>query len=94
MIQFFPQIIGSINQYLHFDQSYELNKQIVLKTLYSAFHQETASQVRDRKIESIKRAGAPEVASANPGCLLHLRSAGVEVRHPLEIIDSIMTKDG
>ena len=61
---------------------------------YSAFHQETASQVRDRKIESIRRAGAPEVASANPGCLLHLRAAGVEVRHPLEIIDSIMTKGG
>ena len=61
---------------------------------YSAFHQETASQVRDRKIASIRRAGTSEVASANPGCLLHLRSAGVEIRHPLEIIDSIMTKDG
>ncbi|MDP6862282.1 MAG: heterodisulfide reductase-related iron-sulfur binding cluster [Acidimicrobiales bacterium] len=61
---------------------------------YSAFHQETAAQVRDRKIAAIGRSGAAEVASANPGCLLHLRSAGVEVRHPLEIIDSIMTKDG
>ena len=61
---------------------------------YSAFHQETASQVRDRKIASIRRAGTSEVASANPGCLMHLRSPGVEIRHPLEIIDSIMTKDG
>ncbi len=60
---------------------------------YSAFHSDTASQVRERKIASISRAGAPEVASANPGCLLHLRAAGVEIRHPLEIVDSILMKE-
>ena len=60
---------------------------------YSAFHPDTAAEVRDRKVASIERSGAAIVASANPGCLLHLRSAGLDVRHPLEIIDSIMTKD-
>ena len=60
---------------------------------YSAFHPDTAADVRERKLASIKRSGAPVVASANPGCLLHLRSAGLDVRHPLEIVDSIITKD-
>jgi len=60
---------------------------------YSAFHPDTAADVRDRKLASIERTGAPVVASANPGCLLHLRSAGLEVRHPLEIVDSLIAKD-
>ena len=42
-----------------------------------------ASDVRDRKIRAIEETDAQEVASANPGCLLHLRSGGLEVRHPL-----------
>lgn len=31
-------------------------------------------------------ASAVVVASANPGCTLHLRAAGLDVRHPLEIV--------
>lgn len=60
---------------------------------YSAFHPDTAADVRDRKVASIERAGAPVVASANPGCLLHLRSAGLDVRHPLEIVDALIAED-
>jgi Fe-S oxidoreductase len=26
------------------------------------------------------------VSSANPGCALHLRAAGLDVRHPLELV--------
>jgi Fe-S oxidoreductase len=26
------------------------------------------------------------VASANPGCSMHLAAAGIEVRHPLELV--------
>jgi Fe-S oxidoreductase len=26
------------------------------------------------------------VASANPGCILHLAAAGLDVRHPLELV--------
>jgi glycolate oxidase iron-sulfur subunit len=60
---------------------------------YSALHPDTAAAVRERKIESINRAQVYEVASANPGCLLHLQAGGVRVRHPLEIIDDLMRKD-
>jgi len=59
---------------------------------YATLHSEMASDVRDRKVEAIERTNAQEVASANPGCLLHLRSAGIAVRHPLEIVDTLMRK--
>lgn len=54
---------------------------------YSATHPELAGAIRDRKLEAIDRSGAPVVASANPGCALHLAAAGVTVRHPMEILD-------
>jgi glycolate oxidase iron-sulfur subunit len=54
---------------------------------YATEHPEMAAAVRDRKRAAIARSGAPVVASANPGCMLHLRAAGVDVRHGIEIID-------
>jgi glycolate oxidase iron-sulfur subunit len=45
-----------------------------------------ASAIRERKLAAIDRAGAPLVASANPGCALHLAAAGVEVVHPCQIV--------
>ncbi len=53
---------------------------------YAQQHPETAAAVRDRKVAAIERTGAPVVASANPGCMLHLRAAGLTVRHPIEIV--------
>jgi glycolate oxidase iron-sulfur subunit len=53
---------------------------------YAALHPETAGAIRMRKLESIARARADVVASANPGCALHLQAAGVRVRHPIEIV--------
>jgi glycolate dehydrogenase iron-sulfur subunit len=53
---------------------------------YSMLHPDTAGAVRDRKLAAIERAGAGVVASANPGCALHLRAAGIDVRHPLELV--------
>ena len=35
----------------------------------------------------ILRSGAAVVASANPGCAMHLAAAGLVVRHPFELID-------
>jgi len=32
--------------------------------------------------------GATIVASANPGCTLHLAAAGIDVRHPVELLES------
>ena len=57
---------------------------------YAALHPEMAAAIRDRKLESIGRSGAPVVASANPGCTMHLAAAGVDIRHPLEIVDQLL----
>ena len=43
--------------------------------------------IRDRKLSAIARSGARVVASANPGCAMHLSAAGLDVRHPVEIVD-------
>ena len=53
---------------------------------YSQLHPEIAGAVRERKVAAIERSGAGVVASANPGCTLHLRAVGLDVRHPLEIV--------
>jgi glycolate oxidase iron-sulfur subunit len=54
---------------------------------YSALHPDTAAAVRDRKLAAIARAGGGTVASANPGCQLHLAAAGVDAVHPLVLVD-------
>jgi glycolate oxidase iron-sulfur subunit len=53
---------------------------------YSALQPELAAQIRDRKLDAIRRAGGGVVASANPGCAMHLSAAGVQVRHPMDIV--------
>ena len=61
---------------------------------YAAMQPELAASIRERKLEAIKRSGADTVASANPGCTIHLANAGVAVRHPLEIVDEAIDHDG
>jgi glycolate oxidase iron-sulfur subunit len=53
---------------------------------YSALQPELAGQIRERKLASIERCGGGVVASANPGCAMHLQAAGVAVRHPMQIV--------
>jgi glycolate dehydrogenase iron-sulfur subunit len=57
---------------------------------YSALHPELASEIRQRKLEAIERArqrtGATVVASANPGCAMHLAAAGIDTRHPMDLV--------
>ena len=53
---------------------------------YSVTHPEMAAELRGRKVDAIRRTGAPVVASANPGCIMHLQAAGLEVRHPFELM--------
>ncbi len=58
---------------------------------YSALQPDLAGKVRDRKVASIGRArtasGATIVASANPGCSMHLGAVlDCEVRHPVDIV--------
>jgi glycolate oxidase iron-sulfur subunit len=54
---------------------------------YAALHPTMAADIRARKLEAIARSGASVVASANPGCTLHLAAAGIDVRHPVELIE-------
>jgi glycolate oxidase iron-sulfur subunit len=53
---------------------------------YSTLQPELAGEIRERKLAAIERAGADVVASANPGCALHLAAAGVNVEHPMDIV--------
>jgi len=63
---------------------------------YGALQPELSGEVRDRKVAAIRAVGGddPLVASANPGCLLHLRAAGLDVRHPAELLaDALLPED-
>lgn len=57
---------------------------------YSALQPELAADIRDRKLASLARAGASTdggvVASANPGCAMHLAAVGLTVRHPIDLL--------
>lgn len=57
---------------------------------YALLQPRLANDIRERKTAALRRAGgdAPLVASANPGCILHLRAAGLDVRHPVELLDA------
>jgi len=56
---------------------------------YNALQPELAAEVRDRKVAAIRRAAGehePLVVSANPGCAMHLGAAGLDVRHPADLL--------
>jgi glycolate oxidase iron-sulfur subunit len=67
---------------------------------YSVQQPALAAAMRDRKVAALRRAagGAPldgfRVASANPGCLLHLRDAGVRAVHPADLLAEALDPDG
>ncbi len=61
---------------------------------YAAVQPDLARAIRDRKLAAIERAGAPLVASANPGCALHLAAAGVAVAHPVEVVAGVLSYSG
>jgi glycolate oxidase iron-sulfur subunit len=58
---------------------------------YSVLEPELAGEIRERKLGSIGRAHADLVASANPGCSMHLAGAGVATIHPMELVDRALT---
>ena len=57
---------------------------------YAALQPEMAGEIRLRKVAAVGRSGASVVASANPGCAMHLAAAGLDVRHPLELVDEVL----
>jgi len=61
---------------------------------YAVTHPQMAADLRQRKVDAIRRTGAPVVASANPGCILHLQAAGLDVRHPFELLAEALSDAG
>ena len=49
---------------------------------YSVMEAELSRAIRERKTAAVARSGASVVASANPGCSLHLAAAGLDVAPP------------
>lgn len=57
---------------------------------YSVLEPELASRIRERKLTAIDRVVPDVVASANPGCSMHLGSVGVPTVHPMELLDQAL----
>jgi glycolate oxidase iron-sulfur subunit len=57
---------------------------------YAMLQPELSTEIRARKVAALRRAAADRpdavVASANPGCVMHLRAAGLDVRHPADLL--------
>jgi glycolate oxidase iron-sulfur subunit len=61
---------------------------------YALLQPRLASGIRERKVAAL-RAAAPDpvVVSANPGCIVHLRQAGLDVRHPADLLADALRED-
>jgi glycolate dehydrogenase iron-sulfur subunit len=58
---------------------------------YAVREHALAGEIRDRKIAALRAAAGDDadrmvVVSANPGCAMHLGAAGIDVRHPAELL--------
>ena len=61
---------------------------------YAALQPDLATSIRDRKAAALRRADpGAVVVSANPGCMLHLRQAGLDVRHPADLLAAALEED-
>lgn len=60
---------------------------------YSVLQPELAGDIRDRKVAAIDRVAPDLVASANPGCSMHLGAVGVPTVHPMQLIDRALHPD-
>ena len=60
---------------------------------YSVLQPELAGDIRDRKIAAIEAVTPDVVASANPGCGMHLAAGGVVVKHPIELVAQALRED-
>jgi Fe-S oxidoreductase len=61
-------------------------------------HPDLAEEIRDRKVRHIQSrvddSSTVIVASANPGCSMFLAQAGLNVRHPIDIVADIIVREG
>jgi len=56
---------------------------------YSVTQPALSNAILDRKVAALRAAAGdqdPVVASANPGCMVQLRAAGIDARHPADLI--------
>jgi glycolate oxidase iron-sulfur subunit len=56
---------------------------------YAVTQPELSRRILDRKLSALRTAAGtddPIVASANPGCMVQLRGAGIDARHPADLI--------
>ncbi len=53
---------------------------------YSMLEPELATQIRELKLRAIGRATPDLVASANPGCAMHLAAGGAKTVHPMSLV--------
>ncbi len=58
---------------------------------YAVRERALAGEIRERKVTALRAAAGDAadrmvVVSANPGCAMHLGAAGVDVRHPAELL--------
>jgi glycolate oxidase iron-sulfur subunit len=61
---------------------------------YALLQPALATDIRDRKADALRRARAGAVVvSANPGCMLHLRQAGLDVRHPADLLADVLIEE-
>jgi glycolate oxidase iron-sulfur subunit len=64
---------------------------------YAVLQPDLSMEIRARKVAALIRAGAGRpgavVASANPGCIMHLRAAGLDVRHPADLLAEVLDVD-
>lgn len=58
---------------------------------YSVLEPKLAGEIRERKVASIDRAAPDVVASANPGCAMHLAAVGVPTVHPMQLVHAALT---
>ena len=62
--------------------------------VYNVTHPAAGRALRERKLDAALATGADVIATANPGCLLHLRAglaargSRVQVRHVVELLDA------
>jgi glycolate oxidase iron-sulfur subunit len=60
---------------------------------YSLLQPTLSRELRRRKLESLTAGGAEVIATANIGCLTHLREASaVPVRHWIELVDEALAR--
>ena len=61
---------------------------------YAVWQPDMATAIRDRKLAALAEVHPDVVVSANPGCAMHLGAAGLPVRHPMEVLDEALRRDG